>query len=121
MRDMRPGRSFRVILHAEQRQVAVAAASLRLIVQVYVGQFDFGLRQRVGIDREVVIVRRDLDLAGIELFHRMIAAVMSELQLESFAAERKAGELMSEADAEDGLAAHEASDVIDGISTRLGI
>ncbi len=93
-----------MILHAEQRQVAVAQAFERLVVQIHVRQFDFALRQRVGIDGEVVVVRGDLDLAGVQLLHRMIAAVVSEFQLESLAAERDAGQLMSQADSEDRLA-----------------
>ena len=51
----------------------------------------------------------------------MIAAMVPELQLESFAAECKAGELMSETDAKDGLTPHEAADVVHRISARLGI
>ena len=46
---------------------------------------------------------------------------MSEFKFESFAAEGDAGQLMSEAVAEDGLASHEAADVIDRIGARLGI
>ena len=79
---MRPGRGFRVILHAEQRQVPVAQAFQGLIVQIDVRQFDFALRQRIRIDREVMVVRRDLDLPGLQLLHRMIPAVVPKLQLE---------------------------------------
>src|SRR5690348_1205890 len=64
---------------------------------------------------------RNLDLAGIQLLHRMIAAMVPEFEFESFAAERKSGELMAEADAEDWLASHEAADVVHGVSTWLGI
>ena len=55
------------------------------------GQLDFGLRQRVGIDGEVVVVGGDLDLAGVQLFDRVIAAVVSEFKFESFATESDAG------------------------------
>ncbi len=84
-------------------------------------QLDFGLRQRIGIDREVMIVRRDLDLAGVQLLHRMIAAVMPELQLESFAAQRNPRKLMAQTDAEDRLPSHQPADVIHRIGAWLGI
>ena len=112
---------LRVVLHAEQWQVAVPQAFERLVVQVYVRQLDFRLRQRIGIDGEVVVVGGDLDFAGIQLLDRMVAAVMPEFEFESFAAERDARQLMSETDAEDGLAAHEAADVIDRVRARFGI
>ena len=110
-----------MILHAEQRQVAMSQAFERLVVQVNVRQFDFGLRQRVGIDGEVVVVRRDLDLAALQLLHRMVAAMVSELELEGLAAEGDAGELVAETDAEDGLASHEAANVIDGVGAGLRV
>ena len=75
----------------------------RLVVQIDVRQLDFALRQRIGIDGEVVVVRRDLDLAGRQLLYRMIAAVVSELQLVGLAAEREPDQLMAQADAEDRL------------------
>ena len=91
MRVVGAGAGFGVILHAEQRQIAVAQAFECLVVQVHVREFDFGLRQRVGIDGEVVVVGGDLDFAGVQLLHRMIAAVVSEFEFESFAAEGDAG------------------------------
>src|SRR5436305_3444260 len=76
------------------------------------GELDVALPDRVRIDGEVVIVRGDLDFAAIEAFHRMIAAMMSELELVSSAAEREADKLMSEADAEYGSLAHEAANIV---------
>ena len=118
---MRAGRRFRVVLHAEQRQVAVAQALERRVIEVHVRELDFGLRQRIGINGEIVVMRRDLDLARVQLLHRMIATVMPELELERFAAERKTRKLMAEADAEDRLAPHEAADVIYCVGAWLGI
>ena len=118
---MRTRRRLGVILHREQRQIAMAHTFECLVVQVNVRQFDFGLRQRVGVDGEVVVVGCDLDFAGVELLHRMVAAVMSEFQFESLAAERDAGQLVPETNSEDGLASHEAADVIDGVGARLGV
>src|SRR5437660_11599414 len=66
-------------------------------------------------------MRGDLDLARVQLLHRMIAAVVSKLEFESFAAERDSGQLMSETDAEDGLASHEAADFVHCVGARFGI
>ena len=110
-----------MILHAEQRQVAVPQAFQSRIVQIHVREFDFAIWQRIRIDGEVMVVRRDLDLPRCQLLHRMISAVMSKLELKSFPAEGDAGELMSETDAKDGLASHEAANRVDRIRTRLGI
>src|SRR5215467_6114619 len=121
VRVMRAGAGLRVILHAEQRQIAMAQALERRVVQIYVRQLDFGLRQRVGIDGKIVIVRGNLDFAGAKLLHRMIAAVMPELELVGLATERDAGELVTETNAEDRLPPHEAADIVDRIGAWLGI
>ena len=121
MRIVRAGCGFRVILHTEQRQVPVAQAFERIVVQVDVRQFDFAIGQRVRIDGKVVVVRRDLDLPGPQLLHRMISAMMSEFQLEGFAAQRNSRQLMTETDSEDWLTTHEAPDRVHRVRTRLGI
>jgi len=50
---MRSRRGFGVVLHAEERQRAVAQAFERLVVQVHVRQFNFVGVDRVGVDGEV--------------------------------------------------------------------
>ena len=60
----------------------------------------FGV-ERIGIDREAVIVRGDLDSLRELIDHRMIRAAMAEFQLVSLAAEREPEDLVAEADAED--------------------
>ena len=56
--------------------------------------------ERFGIDGETVILRGDLDLAGLEKLDGMVRAAMTELQLERLAAQREAKDLMTEADTE---------------------
>src|SRR6476469_6289921 len=104
---MRTRRGLGMILHAEQRQIPVPHAFERVVVQINVGQFDFTLRQRIGIDSEVVVVRRNLDLPRVQLLHRMVSAVMSKLQLKSFPTESDSSELMPQANSENRLAPHE--------------
>jgi hypothetical protein len=50
-----------------------------------------------------VVMTGDLHLAGLRVLHRMIAAVMPELQLVGLAAKRQTNQLMAQADAEDRL------------------
>ncbi len=80
------------------------------------------LRQRFGIDREAVILRRDFDLSGLQEFHRMIRAAMPELQLERLSAERQTENLMTETDAEDRLVGlRQVARVLDGVVDRRRI
>src|SRR5438067_1385896 len=92
-----------------------------VVVQVHVGEVDGGALERIGIDGEVVIVRGNLNLAGLQLLHRMVAAVMSAVEFVGLAAESEADQLMTEADSEDGFAPHEAANILLGVVARLGI
>src|SRR5579872_1389910 len=121
MRVVGTGTGFRVILHAEERQVLVPQAFQCVVVQIHVREFDFARGQRIRIDGEVVVVRRDLDFAAVQLLHRMIAAVMPELQLVGLASERDAGKLVAKTNSKDRLAAHETANVVDRVSTGFGI
>jgi len=60
---MRSRRGLRMILHAEYGMIAMAETFERIVVQIGVSNFDFVEIERVGIDREAVIMRGDLDLA----------------------------------------------------------
>src|SRR2546429_4976197 len=51
----------------------------------------------------------------------MISAVMSKFQLVGFSAQGDARQLMPQADTEDGLASHEASDIVHRVCAGLGI
>ena len=54
------------------------------------------------IDREAVVHRHDLDLAGGEVLDRMVGAMMALRHLDGPRADREPQELMAEADAEQG-------------------
>ena len=84
----------------------VAHAFDRLVVEVDVGDFDFG-RERIGIDCEAVVLRSDGNLPGAEILDRLVAAAVAELQFEGAAAVGVGEELVAEADAEDGFFADE--------------
>ena len=71
-----------------------------------------GRAQRVGVDREAVVLGADLDLAGREVLAGLVAAVVAELELVRLAAEREAEDLVAEADAEDGTCLGELAHVL---------
>src|SRR5882724_6415183 len=95
----RAGRGFRVVLHREHRSVLEREAAVRAVEQRDVRLVDV-LRQRVLVDRKAVIHRCDLDLAGGQVLHRMVRAVMALMHLHGLAAEGEAEHLVAEADAE---------------------
>src|SRR5580765_6166909 len=97
---MGAGRGLRMILHAENRQLAMTHPFDGAVVQVDMRHFHF-VRQRLGIDRETMILRRDRDLAGLEVFDRLVSAAMTKLQFEGAPAKSVAEHLMAETDAED--------------------
>ena len=110
-----------MILNAEQRQAAVAQPFQRVVIQVNVSFDHFRFFQRIRINGKIVVVGGDLNFSGFKLLHRMVAAMMPELEFERLAAECDARKLMSEADAEDGLPSHQAANVVHCVGARLGI
>ena len=79
-----------MVLNREQRHRSVSQALERAIIEIEVSHLDFALFQRIGIDCKVVIVSGYLDLSRALLADRMIAAVVSKLQLVGFPAQRQA-------------------------------
>jgi len=108
---MRPRTRLRVVLDAEKWQRAMPQTFERVVIQVDMGQVYLALLQRIRVDGEVVVVRCDLDLAAIRLLHRMVAAVMAELQLVTLAPERETDKLVAKADTEDGLFSRQFANV----------
>ena len=110
-----------MILHRVNRAIHHPQPFDRAVVQIEVRHLHVA-RQRFGIDRKAVVLRRDLDLSGLEKFHRMIRAAVAELQLEGLAAEREPENLMAEADAEDRLVGlRQVARVLDGVVDRRRI
>ena len=83
-----------MVLHTEQRFRAVPQAFQRLVVQIDVGQVNVGRLERIRVHGEVVVMRRNLHLAGRVVAHRVVAAVMSELELVGLPAERQTEQLL---------------------------
>ena len=78
--------------------------------------------QRGGIDGEAVVLAGDRHLARRQVAHRLVAAVVAELELEGAAAQGEAEELVPQADAEDRqLGREQLADVLDDPGQRLRI
>ena len=102
---MRAGRGFGMILHAEDLQFLVPHSFHGAVVQIYVRHFYVG-RQRLGIDCEPVILRRDRHLTAAQIFYGLVRAVMPKFQFVSRSAERESKNLMAETNPEDRFLAH---------------
>src|SRR5262249_58850004 len=74
-----------------------------------------------GMDGEAVVLGGDLHLAGGHVLHRLVAAVMSELELVGAAAERESEDLVSEADAEHRHVAEQVGDDLSGAGHRVRV
>ena len=70
----------------------MAQAFIGVIVQIQVRDFDVARGQRIRIHAESVILRGDFHLPGQQILHRMIRAVMAELQLEGFSAQSQSAQ-----------------------------
>src|SRR5262249_33157071 len=114
---LRTRRSLGMVLHAEHRPILHLEPAIGTVEQRDVSLLDIR-RQAVAVHGEAVIHRGDLDLAGGEVLHRVVRAVMALMHLARGAAEREAKHLMAETDAEQGQArVHELPDLRHGIDS----
>ena len=102
---MRPGCSFGMILHTEDRQFLVAHSLDCAVVQVDVGHFNLGGERR-RIHSETVILRGDGYFARAQIFDRLIGAAVAKLQFECRAAKSEPKNLMPKTNPEDWFPAH---------------
>jgi hypothetical protein len=96
---MRAGCRFGVILHAEDRPLALAKAFDGLIIQIEMRQLELLGQLR---DGEAVVVRRDLDFAREEVLDGLVRSAVSELQFVRARAQGQTQNLMPQTDPEDG-------------------
>src|SRR5579864_3882481 len=110
-----------MILYAEHGFVAMAETLQRLVVQIDVREFDRILVERIGINRESMIVRSDLYFLSNFVDDRMIRASMPELQLVGLPSQRQTQNLVTEADAEHRFLADQLANLLCLKLERLGI
>ena len=93
------GTALGVVLHRKRRQRLVTDAFDRIVVEIDVRHLE-ALRNRLGQHREVVVLGRDLDRPRLQVLHRMVAAVVTELQAPRLRAARDREELVAQANPE---------------------
>ena len=111
------GAGLGVVLHAEGGRVEHAQALAHAVVEVDVAHLG-PAGEPVGVDGEVVVLAGDLHLAGGQVAHGVVAAVVAERELHGVGAERPAEELVAEADAEHRHVAEQPADGVDGVGHR---
>lgn len=102
-------RCFGVILDAESRELAMAQASDRVVVEIPVSNFELG-RERIGVHGKAVILGGNRDGTIVHAFDRMVCTAMPELQLEGFTAESESENLVPQANAKNGNFAKQFAD-----------
>src|SRR5207249_11594843 len=118
---MRSGRSFRMILNAENRLALVSHAFDGPVVQIDAIDRNIG-RQRGWIDREAMVLRSDFNFAGLQVLHRLVRAAMAEFQFEWLAAKCLPENLVPQTDTENRNAApDQLTDRFHGIAERRRI
>ena len=129
---VRAGAGLRVVLDRRARDVSQDQALDGAVVEVQVGELgvaEVGLpanrlvaldrRLAAGaLDREAVVLRGDLDPAGLEVLDRVVGAAVPEGELEGLEAHRPAQQLMAEADAHHGALADELAHRVDHVVER---
>ena len=96
---MGAGRRFRVALKAKRRLVGAGQTLQRAVKQADVRRPQIG-GQRGFIDRKTVVLTGDADAAGVQVFDRMVRAVVAELHLKSLGPAGQRHDLMTQANAE---------------------
>ncbi len=102
------GRGLGVELHAHDGKLQGAQALEGAVVEVHVGGLH--VRHALDVHAEAVVLGADLDVAVELVQHRVVAAVVPELELAGGAAEGPADELVAQADADHGHVLHELPD-----------
>src|SRR6185503_16767797 len=114
------GAGFGVILDGVDGKAAMPEAFDRVVVQVDVRNFTIG-GQRVGIDREAVVLRGDLDTSGRQILHRLVSTVMPKRQFVGSATERETHQLMPKAYPKNRITSDQLFEVRYDSGERLGI
>src|SRR5688500_5071554 len=118
---MRARSSFGVVLHSHQGFATVPESFQGPVVQICVCELNLAGLERIGINRESVVLRGDLNASGPNLFDGMIPAVMPEFQFVGPPTKRQPQTLMTKADSEDRGSTNELANVVLSVCDRFGV
>src|SRR5258708_13219185 len=96
---VRAGACFGMPLEAERGPVGAREALQAPVEERHMGGLEVR-RERVRIDREAVVLAGDEDRAALQVLHRVVCAVMSELHLHGLGSGGEAHQLMADPDPE---------------------
>ena len=94
---------------------------IRMVIQIHMRNFHFARRQRFRVHAKSMVLRRNLHLLRQQILHRVIRAVMPELQLERLPAQRQTAQLMPQANSENRHAPHQFPNIRNRVMNRLRI
>src|SRR5207244_13377093 len=94
-------------LNGEEWAFPVSHALDRAVVQIPVRHLELRTWEGVAIDREAVVLRRDVDAPRAEVFDGLVPAAVPEFQFERRPTEGEGQQLVAEADPEDRDTARE--------------
>src|SRR5690349_5749772 len=117
-----PRTRFRMPLKTERGTIGPCEPLEGTVEQGYMGRPQVSADRR-GIDGEAVVLARDDDLTRVEVLHRMVRPVVTELHLQRLRPGGEAHQLVAEADAEhrDARRVEDLADRLDRVVARLGI
>src|SRR5438874_1859560 len=96
---VRPGARFGMPLEAERRTVGASETLQAAVEERNMGGLEVR-REGVRVDREAVVLAGDDHRPALQIFHRVVGAVMAELHLDGLRARGEPHELVAEADPE---------------------
>jgi len=110
-----------VVLQAQDGQRLVPHPLEGAVIQILVRHLHLATGNGVDPHRKIMILRRDVDFVRRQILHRVVAAVVAELQFKGGAAVGMPQQLMAEADAQHGHVAHQSSNGFNPIRNGGGI
>ena len=116
-----PRRGLWVILNGKNGKVLMPHSFDRSVIEVHLCDFDLIGIERVGIDRESMVLGRDHYPTGLEVFDRLIGSPMAKFQFECPSAKGQAQKLVAQADAKDRFLTHQLTDRLNRIRNALWI
>ena len=99
-RVMRAGSGFGVVLNGEYGKLFMLHALAGAVIQIHMRHHDVFVGNRVHVHGKTMILGRYVHGFGMQVYHRLVAAVMPEFQFERLPAESLAQDLMAQADPE---------------------
>ena len=118
---MGPWRGLGVILDGKDGKILMPHPFERPVIEVHLCDFDLIGIERVGIDRESMVLGGDHYPTGLEVFDRLIGSPMAKFQFECSSTKGQAQKLVTQADAKDRFLTHQLTDRINRIRNALWV